>query len=106
MTWFCVYAIVRATASLPSDHRGIHDEPLSIVGVHEVAAVVGERSDREIAMNTKLVLAHHQLVSAISEAMTALPVRFGTVVQSRDQLQNALRERHDVLRDDLERLAG
>jgi hypothetical protein len=101
-----VYAIVKETTSLPSDLRGIADEPLKLVTFREIAAVTGEELECPLDTTAALILAHHRLVGRISEELPALPARFGSSVRSLDRLEFVLQEQYQTLLDDLDRLAG
>jgi hypothetical protein len=106
MTWYYVYAIVQGTISLPDDLRGIANEPLSLLTSRGMSAVVGAELKEPPEPRAALILAHHRLVSKISEYGAALPVQFGSTVRSVERLERVLDEQYETLHDDLSRLAG
>jgi hypothetical protein len=106
MTWYYVYAIVQGTISLPNDLRGIADEPLSLLTSRGMSAVVGAAVQEPPEPRAALVLAHHRLVSKISQCGATLPVQFGSTVRSLERLEHIFNEQYETLYDDLIRLAG
>jgi hypothetical protein len=106
MIWYYVYAIVQGTISLPNDLRGIANEPLSLLTSRGMSAVVGAAVQEPPEPRAALVLAHHRLVSKISECGATLPVQFGSTVRSLERLEHIFNEQYETLYDDLIRLAG
>jgi Gas vesicle synthesis protein GvpL/GvpF len=82
---FHLYGIVAEGASLPSTVRGRQDAPLQIVGHGRLAAIVSE-VDPDARVHREDLLAHAHVLEAIVEDTTVLPMRFGMILGSEDEL--------------------
>jgi hypothetical protein len=100
-----VYAIVRATAALPAEVRGIDGEPLELISHGDLGAVVGQMARPPIRTRERL-RRHKAVVEAVRRGNGTLPVRFGTVFAGERQIVDSLVRKHDALRDDLLQLGG
>lgn len=100
----CIYALATPVAG-SLRRRGLEHEPLQIVTVGRVSAVVGELPRRPSA--THDVLARYDaVVGRLAERYTALlPARFATCVD-RDELMFILRSRQQALRRALRHVRG
>ncbi len=85
---------------------GIEDEPLRLVALGPLAAVVGELEGRPSIAPATLE-AHDGVIRAIARASDAvLPLRFGAMVTDEDELRDGLRPRLRILAEALERTRG
>ena len=100
-----VYALVPPDAPRALG-SGIEDEPLRLVALGPLAAVVGELDGRPSIAPATLE-AHDEVVRAIGRASDAvLPLRFGAMVTDEDELREGLRPRLAALAEALERTRG
>jgi hypothetical protein len=106
MTSYYVYAIIPSAVDLPGELRGYHPRPAERLSVGDLTAIVALDASPPAPPTEEQVLAHHQLVTELSELGPVLPVRFGTRFPDRDAVRQSLAGRYDDLRRDMERLAG
>lgn len=100
-----VYAIVRATAALPAEVRGIDGEPLELIRHGDLGAVVGQMARPPIRTRER-VQRHKAVVEAVGRGNGTLPVRFGTVFEGEAQIVDSLVRKYETLRDDLLQLGN
>ena len=111
--WY-VYAITKAGAS--PDLRALSgvsgakeqgDSALEMVTDGPVAAVASRFEGGRIRAERRNLAAHHKVISSLTRGgVPFLPVSFGVVAPSRDQLEELLRVNRNDLVQDLERLGG
>jgi hypothetical protein len=100
-----VYALVPPGTVGPLG-AGIEEEPLRVVPLGAIAAVVGELEDRPSFAPATLE-AHDEVVRAIARATDAvLPLPFGAMVTGEDELAGGLRPRAAALAETLETTRG
>jgi hypothetical protein len=103
-----VYCIVRQDAPLAFGRIGIGGKGDEVYGIAhgELAAVV---SDTTVAIHDPTrenVLGHERVIEAVMEQHTVLPMSFGTVFRTRDDVVAFLRDTHDALNDVLGQVSG
>ncbi|MGH3484628.1 MAG: GvpL/GvpF family gas vesicle protein [Nocardioidaceae bacterium] len=79
------YGVVSAGTSLPSTVRGRNDAPLRTIEVGDVAAIVSD-VDVEARIRRADLMAHAHVLDAIVEDTTVLPMRFGILVDSDEEV--------------------
>ena len=80
--------MVAAQARLPEGLRGIDDAPLQLVGLGDVAAVVGEiRVERPPGRRADL-LAYSAALEALAASGAVVPVQFGSVLPDLDSVRD------------------
>jgi len=100
-----LYAFVRESAEVP-DVTGVGGEPVTLVPLGTVAAVVAEGVGA-LESTDENVLAHAHVIDALAAANDAvLPVRFGRGFGDRDDLQAAVTRLADELEDRLDEVSG
>ena len=101
-----VYGVGRATAAAPSG-RGVADAPLDVVRHGELAAIVSSIPSTTVHARRRDLMRHSDVLQAAFDRDTVVPMRFGTVFPSGDDLvADLLEPRHDVLVGLLERFGG
>jgi hypothetical protein len=80
-----LYGIVPTETSLPSDVRGRQAAPLRLVRHGRLAAIVSD-VDPEARIRREDLLAHAHVLEAVVEDSTVLPMRFGVILGSDDEL--------------------
>ena len=93
-------------AGVSAQAGGIHTVPYD-----GIAAVVGP-SDQDDYQGlaredlVKVLLEHQRMVEGVMSAFPVLPAKFGTVLADEDRVIDLLTRGHDLLRDELDRLAA
>ena len=93
-----VYGVV-AHAPLPAAPRGLHGAPIRVVDDGPVAAVASDLAARPRGTREEL-LAHFSVIEEVGGGRTILPIRFGTLFRSDQEVRESL------LRPRAEALAG
>ena len=101
-----VYAILGGGTGLPTELVGLGDAPICTVPWLNVAAAASYVDVPEHRPTPERVLRHEAVVEALRQMGPSLPVRFGTVLASRDAVARALAETYSVLLADLARLGN
>jgi hypothetical protein len=101
-----VYAIVPATAALPAEVRGIDGEPLELICYGDLGAVVGQTPAPQPVRTRERLQRHKAVVDAVQRSNETLPVRFGTVLASEQQIVDSLVRKYQTLREDLFKLGN
>jgi hypothetical protein len=102
-----IYGIVPHDVELTSSSRGIGDCDVSLVRHGEIAAMVSE-----IPLDTPIgkpedLAAHQRLLDAAATAVPVLPIKFGAVLASADDVaEELLAANHDGFRQALNELEG
>jgi len=92
-----VYGVVSAATQLPTLLRGRREAPLRLVGNGDLAAVVSE-IDAEARLRRDDLLAHARVLESLVEDSTVLPMRFGVIVETDEEVaQNVLEVGEDRL---------
>lgn len=101
-----MYGVGRATAAAPSC-RGLVDAPLDVVRHGELAAIVSSIPSTMVRARRRELIRHSDVLQAAFERDTVVPMRFGTVFPSgEDLVADLLEPRHDALVGLLERFGG
>ncbi|MBL1099830.1 GvpL/GvpF family gas vesicle protein [Streptomyces coffeae] len=102
-----VYGIARGEVSDLGDRlRGIGDPPLPVRALTEgeLSAIVSD-CPAELKPRRRDLLAHHHVLAEVGDAHPVLPMRFGSVSTSDDDVRTVLSEHADRYHDQLSRLA-
>lgn len=101
-----VYGVGPATADPPSG-RGVGGSPLALVRHGELAAIVSSIPSSTVQARRQELIRHSDVLQAAFERDTVVPLRFGTVFPSGDDLvADLLEPRHDDLVALLRRFVG
>lgn len=89
--WY-IYGIVPEDVELAPDARGVGDPPGQILLVRHdgIAALVSEMPAARQLRRTADLAAHRELLDAAAAEVPVLPVRFGTLVASREAVAGEL----------------
>lgn len=91
---------------------GIEDNPVKVVSVKDIGAVVHNPEDTYDTSNMekikRWILTHQKVVDAVADTFgTPLPMRFGTVLKGGDEgVKDWLDNSYRTVRDELSKLAG
>jgi hypothetical protein len=106
MTALYIYAVTSNEAmSEPEMIRSVSDR-LWIHQTKDLAVIYEPVTSATIEVTREAVEHHHRVVSSLWSLMTALPVQFGTVARSPDEIDELVKLRQRGLLRDLERLRG
>ena len=80
-----VYGVVSAAAPLPGVLRGRREAPVRLVVHNDLAAVVSA-VDADARIRRDDLLAHARVLESLIEGETVLPMRFGMIVESDEEV--------------------
>jgi len=86
-----VYGVVSAAAPLPGVLRGRREAPVRLVAHGDLAAVVSE-VDADARIRRDDLLAHARVLESLIEGATVLPMRFGMIVESDEEVARNILE--------------
>jgi hypothetical protein len=101
-----LYAIAEASAVDADGKTGVTDAPVRTLRHDDLAAVVSEAPDGTLRPRRRHLKAHHDLLKALMEEATVLPMAFGVLATSDEQVQSFLRQHAGTLRAQLDRVRG
>jgi hypothetical protein len=103
-----VYCIIRSPDALRFGPIGIGAEPALVHTVNhkELAAVVSDTPVEVFDATRENVLAHERVNETVMRAHTVLPMSFGTVFKTRDDIVELLRGAYDAFHDVLAKIEG
>jgi hypothetical protein len=101
-----VYCIVRCSGPLRFGPIGIGTEPAEVHTVHyrELGAVVSDTPVEVLDATRENVLAHERVNEAVMREHTVIPMSFGTVFKTRDDIVELLRAAYEAFGDVLEKM--
>jgi Gas vesicle synthesis protein GvpL/GvpF len=101
-----VYCIVRAAESLRFGPIGFGTPPGEVYTVlyEDIAAVVSDAPIEVLDATRENVLAHERVNEAVMKYQTVIPMSFGTVFKTRDDIVELLRGAHDAFQDVLSKM--
>jgi hypothetical protein len=101
-----VYCIVRATTPLSFGTIGIGGEPADVYTVNwrELAAVISDSPPGVQDPTRENVLAHQRVNETVMMEHTVLPMSFGTVFKTREDIIEFLRSAHEAFADVLNKM--
>ena len=101
-----VYGVVRASTAPPA-RPGIGGEAVETIASDGTAALVSDLTGEELEAGREELMVHAQVLEDALEAGVVLPMRFGAVMASADEVRTDLLERHqDALLSQLAELEG
>jgi hypothetical protein len=106
MSLLYLYAITSASTSLPEGLTGIKKEPVRPVSEGDVMAIVSSAPEGRLRPRRRNLKAHHEVIKRVAETETLLPMAFGVVAESPDQVRTYLSDRAGLLVTQLNRLSG
>ena len=101
-----VYCIIRTARPVSFGPIGIGHEPAEVytVGYHDLAAVVSDTALVVHDPTRENVLAHQGVAETVMRSYTVIPMSFGTVFKTRDDIIELLRSAYDAFRDVLDKM--
>jgi hypothetical protein len=96
-----VYCIVRSVEPLRFGRIGLGSEPAEVTTVHykDIAAVVSDTPIEVPDATRENVLAHERVNETVMRAQTVIPMSFGTVFKTPEDIVELLRGAYDAFND-------
>jgi len=101
---FCLYAITDWKPRLDTPGHG--EAPLQAIRASGIAAVASEHEDLSLVADEDALWAHERVVEALMDQGAVLPIRFGTLLESEDEVRLLLANRAAEFRRALDRIRG
>jgi hypothetical protein len=101
-----LYAIVANQGPLAGPIVGLAGAAVTLLPHGEIAAAISSVVVEHLEATAEQVLCHEQVIETLMAGRPTLPVRFGTVLSSPEQVLDSLQGRYSTLCSDLARLAG
>jgi Gas vesicle synthesis protein GvpL/GvpF len=86
-----VYGVVSAATRLPGTLRGRREAPVRLIVHSDLAAVVSD-VDADARIRRDDLLAHARVLESLVEASTVLPMRFGVIVETDEEVARNILE--------------
>src|SRR5262249_33174621 len=101
-----VYCIIRSDDPLRFGPIGIGTEPADVhtVSYKELAAVVSDTPVEVFDATRENVLAHERVNETVMRKHTVIPMSFGTVFKTRDDIVELLRAAYEAFKDVLNKM--
>jgi hypothetical protein len=101
-----VYCIIQSAKPLRFDAAGIADERAEVhtVGYRDLAAVVSDVPIGVVDSTRENVLAHERVNEIVMREHTVIPMSFGTIFKTRDDIVELLRSAQDAFGDVLNKM--
>jgi hypothetical protein len=101
-----VYCIIRSAESRRFGAIGLGSEPTEVqtVSFREIAAVISDTPEEVLDATRENVLAHERVNETVMKSFTVIPMSFGTVFKTRDDIVEHLRGAYDAFRDVLDKM--
>ncbi len=101
-----VYCIIRSSEQLKYGAIGIGSEPADVHTIHfkDVAAVVSDTSLEVHEPTRQNVLAHEHVNESVMDKHTVIPMSFGTVFKTREDIIELLKSAYDAFSDVLTKM--
>src|SRR6266550_5206046 len=103
-----VYGIIEAGERIPFGRMGIggKGEAVYTVNYQDIAAVVSKTSVFIFDPTRENALAHEHVIETVMKTHTIIPMSFGTVFRTDDDIKEVLRSIYPSLNDVLEQMSG
>jgi hypothetical protein len=103
-----VYCIINSSAPLSFGSIGIGNQQAEVHTVHyrELAAVISDTPIEVFDATRENVLAHERVNEAVMRKHTVLPMSFGTLFKTREDIVELLRAAYDAFQDVLSKMKG
>jgi hypothetical protein len=101
-----VYCIIRSAQPRRFGRIGLGTEPTEVhtVSFREIAAVVSDTPEEVLDATRQNVLAHERVNETVMKSFTVIPMSFGTVFKTRDDIRELLRGAYDAFWDVLDKM--
>jgi len=101
-----VYAIGGEDDQNPLPVQGVFDEPVIRLEEGALGVFVSECADTSVRPERRHIAATQRVLTSLSARFDILPMAFGTVAQSREDLRSFVSDHRDLLTTQLNRISG
>jgi hypothetical protein len=101
-----VYAVARASEEMLPELSGIFDRPVYRLDGGPLCAIVSESRECGVRGERKHFATTFRIISTLSSEFDILPVAFGTISKSNDELRRFLEGYSGCLLEQMERISG
>jgi hypothetical protein len=103
-----LYAIFLKPNEFNIGSEGVDHQSIYLVHFENISAIISDCHETGPALNKENILAHHYVVQeAMEKYAPVLPIRFGTISQTEENIQNyILKSHYDLLKRKLKLLEG
>jgi hypothetical protein len=101
-----IYGIIEEPQPKTFDFSGIEDTEVYVINYQELAAVVSNTEPRQMDPTRKNVLAHTVVQDRLLKEYDLLPMGFGMIANSADEVRQLLGKNYQGVVSELKRLAG
>jgi hypothetical protein len=106
MSQLYLYAIAEHGSVRPDDKSGVKDAPVRTLRHDDLAALVSDAPDGTLRPRRRNLKAHHDLLKALMDEASVLPMAFGVLADDAEQVRAFLQSHTDTLRAQLDRVRG
>ena len=101
-----VYCIIRSSQPRRFGAIGLGAEPTEVhtVSFREIAAVVSDTPEEVLDATRENVLAHERVNETVMKSFTVIPMSFGTIFKTPDDIVELLRGAYDACQDVLDKM--
>lgn len=105
---YYVYGIIAANGQLSFGKSSMEGEVADVFAVHhqDLAAVVSQVKPSMLDATSQNVLAHEQIVERVMDTHTVIPMSFGAVFRTKDDVQAMLKGAYASFREVLDKIEG
>ena len=101
-----LYAIAESSSVSADDKSGVKDAPVRALAHDDLTALVSDAPEGKLRPRRRNLKAHHDLLKALMDEATVLPMAFGVLANSDDEVQAFVRSHAGTLRAQLDRVRG
>jgi hypothetical protein len=101
-----VYAVGKASEAEMPSVQGVLDRPAYRLEADSLCAIVSECPLSNIRAERKHIAANQRVLAALNANFDLLPMTFGTLTKSEDDLRRFLNDNRETLSSQLERVSG
>lgn len=100
------YGVVNTSQSFPLNLTGLGGKAVYLIPYRDLAAVVSDSPLRPYPIEMENAAVHETVVEAVMLSQTILPMRFNTILGSRERVLSMLAKHYEAFQADLLRLKG
>jgi len=101
-----IYAFLSEDIAIDKDLTGINDQPVYTITFENICIVVSDCPNKKIRSQRKHIAAHHQVLIHLMNQITPLPVVFGIIAETTNDLENFISQNKKQLISTLKHLHG
>ena len=96
-----LYGILDGNVELAFSSRGLFNKRPYLIYYDAISAIVTDAPIRTYEADQQGLLSHNQVLEEVIKLYTVLPMRFGTIAHSEDEVKDLLQNAYEVLRNRL-----